>query len=165
MTNLKQSRWTKVNAFGNEVEAQDNILVITVGEASCTAEVHYSTSLVKSLKKAAYWLLRSLEKANAVDVIQKAADEISCKVENSDTDQLTVSGDGWECKLEKIAKGEFNARLTWMIGSEAKQLTLLEDSTVDYEKMTVKQLKAIAKSMGVSTKGLKKKSDYIAAIA
>lgn len=47
---------------------------------------------------------------------------------------------------------------------DAVEVVELQTEEVDVEKMTVKELKAIAEQMGIDTKNLRKKADLIAAI-
>ena len=83
MTELKKGRWVKVYEQGkaNSAEENDNVMDITLGENRAQAEVTYT---VRTHRKAASWLIKYLEAANAVDVLAAAAERILAEVSDED---------------------------------------------------------------------------------
>lgn len=118
---FKQSRWTKVHEQGQgNFERENNVVDITVGASRAQADVLYSTKMVRTFEKAAYWLLRSLEIAKAGRPVELAAASIREKAAaaNKTDEQVTVEGDGWYCTIENMGGGEFKAQLTWTFEAE-----------------------------------------------
>ena len=108
MAELKQSRWVKIHEPGNaNFDEKDNIMDIVVGSNRCQAE---ATFTVRSFRKAAYWLLKYLEAADALQVIATAADSIQ-----TEADPCTVNGEGWTCEIEKMNQGVFKVRMSWAV--------------------------------------------------
>lgn len=127
-TNFKQSRWTKVHAQGQaNFESKNNVMDITVGTGRAQADILYSTKMVRTIEKAAQWLLHSLEVARANEAVALASESVLAKaVETTrEDDELTVEGEGWVCTIENMGDGEFKAQLTWTFKAEdEQQLTL-----------------------------------------
>lgn len=127
--NLKGSRWTKVHAQGQaNFASQNNVMDITIGKGRCQAEVTYETSLVRNFEKAAYWLLRSLKNANALEVLTMAAEKIQSEITNvtKDDENFAANGDKWTCEIEKLGKGVFKVRMSWEVQPQDEQMTLEE---------------------------------------
>lgn len=118
---FKQSRWTKVHKQGEgSFGCENNVMDITVGANMAQADILYSTKMVRTIEKAAHWLLHSLEVAKANDVVELAAESIREKAAAADkaAEQITVEGDGWYCTIESMGAGEFKAHLTWTFEDE-----------------------------------------------
>ena len=109
MTELKKGRWVKVYEQGkaNSAEENDNVMDITLGENRAQAEVTYT---VRTHRKAASWLIKYLEAANAVDVLAAAAERILAEVSDED---VALNGDTWTCEIEKMDQGVFKVRMNW----------------------------------------------------
>lgn len=114
MAELKQGRWVKVHEPGQaNYDEQDNVMDIKLGANRCIAE---ATFTVRSFKKVAYWLNEYLRAADALQIvageiieqIQTAAD--SAGREDS---EVTASGDGWNCEIEKMDTGVFKVQMNW----------------------------------------------------
>ena len=115
MAELKQSRWVKVHEPGNaNFDEKDNIMDIVVGSNRCQAE---ATFTARSFRKAAYWLLKYLEAADALQVIATAADSITTEAANAkrEDDTVTVNGEGWSCEIERMSQSAFKVRMSWTV--------------------------------------------------
>lgn len=115
MAELKQSRWVKIHEPGNaNFDEKDNIMDIVVGSNRRQAE---ATFTVRSFRKAAYWLLKYLEAADALQVIATAADSIQTEAAGAkkEDDTVTVNGEGWTCEIEKMNQGVFKVRMSWAV--------------------------------------------------
>lgn len=115
MAELKQSRWVKIHEPGNaNFDEKDNIMDIVVGSNRCQAE---ATFTARSFRKAAYWLLKYLEAADALQVIATAADSITTEVANAkrEDDTVTVNGEGWSCEIERMSQSAFKVRMSWTV--------------------------------------------------
>ena len=115
MAELKQSRWVKIHEPGNaNFDEKDNIMDIVVGSNRCQAEATYT---VRSFRKAAYWLLKYLEAADALQVLATAADTIQAQADGAgkDDDKVEVQGDNWTCEIEKMNQGVFKVRMSWAV--------------------------------------------------
>ena len=115
MAELKQSRWVKIHEPGNaNFDEKDNIMDIVVGSNRCQAEATYT---VRSYRKAAYWLLKYLEAADALQVIATAADSITTEAANAkrEDDTVTVNGEGWSCEIERMSQSAFKVRMSWTV--------------------------------------------------
>ena len=127
-TNFKQSRWMKVHAQGQaNFESKNNVMDITVGTGRAQADILYSTKMVRTIEKAAQWLLHSLEVARANEAVALASESVLAKAAETtrEDDELTVEGEGWVCTIENMGDGEFKAQLTWTFKAEdEQQLTL-----------------------------------------
>ncbi len=120
MTKLKQGRWVKIYGPGQaNYDEKENILNIAVGNNRCQAE---ATFTVRSYRKAAYWLLKYLECAKANQILTQAAEQIQAAVEEAhrETPEVEVSGDTWNCAIEKMNQGVFKVRLVWTTGKRKK---------------------------------------------
>ena len=112
---LKNGRWVKIHEQGKgNFESHNNIMDITVGGNRAQADVTYTASTA-TCQKAAYWMLRYLGHASAEDILKMAAEEIQkqAAAAGKDASEVEVSGDGWACQIEKMARGVFKASLTW----------------------------------------------------
>lgn len=139
MAELKQSRWVKIHEPGNaNFDGKDNIMDIVVGSNRCQAE---ATFTVRSFRKAAYWLLKYLEAADALQVIATAADSINSEAAGAtkEDDTVTVNGEGWTCEIERMNQGVFKVRMSWAVS----------------EPVTVKQPASRKKSTGRGRKNKK----------
>ena len=128
-TNFKQSRWTKVHAQGQaNFESKNNGMDITVGTGRAQADILYSTKMVRTIEKAAQWLLHSLEVARANEAVALASESILAKAAETtrEDDELTVEGEGWVCTIENMGDGEFKAQLTWTFKAEDEQQLSLD---------------------------------------
>ena len=127
-TGFKQSHWTKVHEPGQgNFESKNNVIDITVGKGRAQADVLYSTRMIRTFEKAAYWLLHSLEVARANDAVALAGDSIREKAAAAarDDEQVVVEGEGWSCTIENMGDGEFKAQMTWTFkADEDPQMTL-----------------------------------------
>ena len=104
MAELKQSRWVKIHEPGNaNFDEKDNIMDIVVGSNRCQAE---ATFTARSFRKAAYWLLKYLEAADALQVIATAKRE---------DDTVTVNGESWSCEIERMSQSAFKVRMSWTV--------------------------------------------------
>ncbi len=115
MAELKQSRWVKIHEPGNaNFDEKDNIMDIVVGSNRCQAE---ATFTARSFRKAAYWLLKYLEAADALQVIATAADSITTEAANAkrEDDTVTVNGEGWSCEIERMSQSAFKVRMSWTV--------------------------------------------------
>ena len=115
MAELKQSRWVKIHEPGNaNFDEKDNIMDIVVGSNRCQAE---ATFTARSFRKAAYWLLKYLEAADALQVIATAADSITTEAANAkrEDDTVTVNGEGWSCEIERMSQSAFTVRMSWTV--------------------------------------------------
>ena len=115
MAELKQSRWVKIHEPGNaNFDEKDNIMGIVVGSNRCQAE---ATFTARSFRKAAYWLLKYLEAADALQVIATAADSITTEAANAkrEDDTVTVNGEGWSCEIERMSQSAFKVRMSWTV--------------------------------------------------
>lgn len=114
MAELKSSRWVKVHKPGQaNFTERENVMDIMVGADNCRAEATYT---VRSYKKAAYWLIKYLEAAGA---LQTVADEILTKIKelaenaNREEPEILANGEDWNCGIEKMCDGSFKTQLTW----------------------------------------------------
>jgi len=115
MAELKQSRWVKIHEPGNaNFDEKDNIMDIVIGSNRCQAE---ATFTVRSFRKAAYWLLKYLEAADALQVIATAADSINTQAAGAtkEDDTVTVAGEGWTCEIERMNQGVFKVHMGWAV--------------------------------------------------
>lgn len=115
MAELKQSRWVKIHEPGNaNFDEKDNIMDIVVGSNRCQVE---ATFTARSFRKAAYWLLKYLEAADALQVIATAADSITTEAANAkrEDDTVTVNGEGWSCEIERMSQSAFKVRMSWTV--------------------------------------------------
>ncbi len=131
-TRFKQSRWTKVHAQGQgNFESKNNVIDITVGSGRARADVLYSTQMVRTFEKAAYWLLHSLEVARANEVVELAGDSIREKVATAarNDEQVIVEGEGWSCIIENMGDGEFKAQISWTFKADEDPQVALDLST------------------------------------
>lgn len=116
MAELKQGRWVKVHEPGqaNFVE-HENVMDIVIGTGRCQAEATYT---VRSYKKAAYWLGEYLRAAEALRIV---ADEVLAQIQsaaesaNREDDEVSTSGEGWNCGIEKMGDGSFKVQLSWSV--------------------------------------------------
>ena len=117
MTTLKPGRWVKIHEQGQaNFETAENVMDITIGSSCCQAEATY-TAGTRTYQKAAYWMLRYLGHAKAEDILALAAEEIQAKAAEASRDaaEVVVSGEGWNCKIEKMAPGVFKTEMTWTV--------------------------------------------------
>lgn len=116
MAELKQSRWVKVHepGQGNFVESE-NVMDIVIGVNRCQAGATYT---VRSYKKAAYWLVEYLKAAEALQTI---ANEIIAKIQeaaenaNREDSEVSASGEGWTCGIERMCDDSFKVQLDWAV--------------------------------------------------
>ncbi len=123
MAELKQSRWVKIHEPGNaNFDEKDNIMDIVVGSNRCQAE---ATFTARSFRKAAYWLLKYLEAADALQVIATAADSITTEAANAkrEDETVTVSGEGWSCEIERMSQSAFKVRMSWTVSEPVTKKT------------------------------------------
>ena len=121
MTTLKQGRWAKIHEQGQaNFETAENVMDITVGDNRYQAEATY-TAGTRTYRKAAYCMLRYLGHAKAEEILALAAEEIQAKAAEvgQDAAELVVSGEGWTCKIEKMAPGVFKTEMAWTVGQTA----------------------------------------------
>ena len=119
MLKLKKSRWVKIHAQGDaNFETQDNVMDITVGSNRAQAETVFNAN-TRTFKKAAAWLLKYLSYAlaEANQMLTVASKVIEDKAANAEQDvqEITVDGEGWSCKIEKLNDGAFKTQFEWKI--------------------------------------------------
>ncbi|WP_305117478.1 hypothetical protein [Acutalibacter muris] len=122
MTTLKQGRWVKIHEQGRaNFETAENVMGITFGDNRYQAEATY-TAGTRTYRKAAYWMLRYLGHAKADEILALAAEEIQAKAAEAgkDASEVVVSGEGWTCKIEKMAPGVFKTEMTWTVAAKEK---------------------------------------------
>jgi hypothetical protein len=110
---LKQSRWVKVHEPGQaNFDEKENVMDIVLGDKRCRAEVLYT---VRSYRKAAYWLLKYLECAEAKALAAMIAEQINAAMSeaNRESPEVAVSGDDWNCEIERMSAMAFRTKLTW----------------------------------------------------
>ncbi len=113
MAELKQSRWVKIHEPGQaNFDEKENIMDIVVGSNRCQAG---ATFTVRNHKKAAYWLLRYLEAADAAQILTQIADQIQQAADDAgkDDDEVKANGETWSCEIEKLAHGVYKVQLMW----------------------------------------------------
>lgn len=111
MAELKQSRWVKVMEPGDaKPEEKDNVMNISIGEKCCEADAVYT---VRNKKKAAQWLLKYLDYANASQVMHEVADRIETEAANAEND-LSLNTETWNCQIDKVQENAYNVRFVWM---------------------------------------------------
>lgn len=116
---MKGSRWLKIHQPGQaNFETSDNVIDVQLGESRCQAEVVYNTKVVRTFKKAAYWLFHSLTVARAdklYEIISEAYEQVQREIEGFDKDaeKFATAGDGWNCEIEKLSDGVFKTNLSW----------------------------------------------------
>lgn len=116
MAELEQGRWVKVHEPGQaNFDENENVMDILIGSGRCQATATYT---VRSYKKAAFWLNRYLDAAKALQTLAEGAiAEIENAAENAnrEDDEISVSGDGWTCGIEKMGDGSFKVQLGWTV--------------------------------------------------
>lgn len=124
MAELKQGRWVRVHEPGQASFAEnENVMDIMIGEGRCQAEAIYT---VRSYKKAAHWLAVYLEAAEALRLVaEEAMPQIqeaaaSAGRENED---VTASGAGWNCSIEKMGDGSFKVQLNWAVSEQVTKMS------------------------------------------
>ena len=111
MAELKQSRWVKVMEPGDaKPEEKDNVMNISIGEKCCEADAVYT---VRNQKKAAQWLLKYLDYANASQVMHEVADRIETEAANAEND-LSLNTETWNCQIDKVQENAYKVRFVWM---------------------------------------------------
>ena len=114
---LKGDRWIKIHNAGEiNFKTEENVMDITISENHCHAEVSYRAPVVRNYQKAAYGLRSSLVcVTRSLELIVSTAETIQAKAENitEEMSDFCISGDGWTCKIEKVAKGLYQASLDW----------------------------------------------------
>lgn len=128
MTSLKQGRRVKIHEQGQaNFEAAENVMDITIGSSRCQAEATY-TAGTRTYQKAAYWMLRYLGHAKAEDILALAVEEIQAKAAEAsrDASEVVVSGEGWTCKIEKMAPGVFKTEMSWTVEQAAVEAPALK---------------------------------------
>ena len=128
MTSLKQGRRVKIHEQGQaNFETAENVMDITIGSSRCQAEATY-TAGTRTYQKAAYWMLRYLGHAKAEDILALAVEEIQAKAAEAsrDASEVVVSGEGWTCKIEKMAPGVFKTEMSWTVEQAAVEAPALK---------------------------------------
>ena len=112
---FRQSRWVKVHEQGQDFEAKSNVMDITFSEIGYQAEITYRTLQVRNFSKAVYWFLRGLTNARADVIAQLATNELTAQADNAgkETKEISVSGNGWECKVANSEEGVFKVSMSW----------------------------------------------------
>ena len=110
MAELKQSRWVKIHEQGQaNYESKENIMDILIGAGRCQADVTYT---VGSHKKAAFWLNKYLEAADATQLLHEIADQIEQAAASREDVELNT--ETWSCQIEKMEQGVYKVQLSWM---------------------------------------------------
>lgn len=116
MAELKQGRWVKVHEPGQaNFTENENVMDIVIGTGRCQAEATYT---VRNYRKAAYWLSEYLKAAEALQIVaENAMSEIQTAADNAhrEDDEVTASGEGWDCIIEKMGDGTFKVQLNWTV--------------------------------------------------
>ncbi len=116
MAELKEGRWVKVHEPGQaNFTENDNIMDIVIGTGRCQAEATYT---VRSYKKAAFWLNEYLKAAEALQTVAESVIEqitTAAEAANREDDEVTASGEGWNCGIEKMGDGSFRVHLDWKV--------------------------------------------------
>lgn len=116
MAELKQSRWVKIHKPGQaNFIKNENVMDIMIGADCCQAEATYT---VRSYKKVAYWLVEYLKAAEALQIV---ANEIITQIQEvtdnakREDSEITITGSGWNCEIEKMSEGNFKVHLRWSV--------------------------------------------------
>lgn len=124
MAELKEGRWVKVHEPGQaNFTENENIMDIVIGTGRCQAEATYT---VRSYKKAAYWLGEYLRAAEA---LQTVAENVLAQITevaegaNRGDDEITATGAGWDCIIEKMCDGSFKVQLNWTVDEPVTKKT------------------------------------------
>lgn len=116
MAELKQGRWVKVHEQGQaNFTENDNVMDIMIGAGRCQAEATYT---VRNFKKAAYWMVEYLKAAEALAIVAESAiQQIQTAAESAgrEDDEVTASGEGWNCTIERMGDGGFKVQLGWAV--------------------------------------------------
>lgn len=124
MAELKQGRWVKVHEPGQaNFTENENVMDIVIGTGRCQAEATYT---VRNYKKAAYWLSEYLKAAEALQIVaENAMSEIQTAADNAhrEDDEVTASGEGWDCIIEKMGDGTFKVQLSWTVDEPVTKKT------------------------------------------
>lgn len=116
MAELKQGRWVKVHEPGQaNFTENENVMDIVIGTGRCQAEATYT---VRSYKKAAYWLSEYLKSAEALQIVaEEALAQITEAAESAhrEDDEISATGIGWDCIIEKLCDGSFKVQLNWTV--------------------------------------------------
>lgn len=117
MAELKQGRWVKIHEPGQaNFTDNDNVMDIVIGQQGrCRAEATYT---VRSYRKAAHWLREYLNAAEALKIIAETAmAQIQEAAENASRsdEEVTVSGDDWNCGIERMCDGSYKVQLNWKV--------------------------------------------------
>ena len=124
MAELEQGRWVKVHEPGQaNFDENENVMDILIGSGRCQATATYT---VRNFKKAAYWLSEYLKAAKA---LQTLADDAISQIEaaaesaNREDEEITASGEGWSCGIEKMGDGSFKVQLGWAVSEPVTKKT------------------------------------------
>lgn len=124
MAELEQGRWVKVHEPGQaNFDENENVMDILIGSGRCQATATYT---VHSYKKAAFWLNRYLDTAKA---LQTLADGVIAQIEsaaenaNREDEEISVSGEGWTCGIEKMGDSSFKVQLGWTVDEPVTKKT------------------------------------------
>lgn len=124
MAELKQGRWVKVHEPGQaNFTENENVMDIVIGTGRCQAEATYT---VRNYKKAAYWLSEYLKAAEALQIVaENAMNEIQTAADNAhrEDDEVTASGEGWDCIIERMGDGTFKVQLSWTVDEPVTKKT------------------------------------------
>lgn len=124
MAELKQGRWVKVHEPGQaNFTENENVMDIVIGTGRCQAEATYT---VRNYKKAAYWLSEYLKAAEALQIVaENAMSEIQTAADNAhrEDDEVTASGEGCDCIIEKMGDGTFKVQLNWTVDEPVTKKT------------------------------------------
>ena len=117
-TEMKNTRWTKIRSAEDDSAKKRNILYITVERDRCHAEAVFTST--PHYAKASYWLLHFLKHAGLDELFQKVAGQIQTEVASvsKNSPMVLVIGEGWDCEIQKLEKGIFNAQMNWLLPSE-----------------------------------------------
>ena len=128
MAELKQGRWVKVHEPGQaNFTENENVMDIVIGTGRCQAEATYT---VRNYRKAAYWLSEYLKAAEALQIVaENAMSEIQTAADNAhrEDDEVTASGEGWDCIIEKMGDGTFKVQLNWTVDEPVTKKTKKEN--------------------------------------
>lgn len=124
MAELKEGRWVKVHEPGQaNFTENENVMDIVIGTGRCQAEATYT---VRSYKKAAYWLGEYLRAAEA---LQTVAENVLAQITevaegaNREDDEITATGAGWDCIIERMCDGSFKVQLNWTVDEPVTKKT------------------------------------------
>ena len=143
-TEMKNTRWTKIRTAEDDTATKNNVLYITVERDRCHAEATFTST--PHYAKASYWLLHFLQHAGLDELYQKVKAPIQTEVAaaSKNSPMVMVIGEGWDCGIQKLEKGVFNAQMNWLLPaaeeSPEKGETSAEEPQVSAEEPAAEEI-------------------------